>query len=153
MWEVLLKVLTGLFAGFITGIVSYSVYKRQEEAHVLLERLIYRPLGIPEDEKRFKRRLYIYFGGFVGLLYGIFFESLRIANILQRLQSPIQNLTFFGYTVGFSIVIFQAMLQWKVPKVTKKMAEQWLMIGFVFGILLGILFNLVSFFIVGPLLL
>lgn len=149
----LATLLTGTMSGFLAGLVSYLVYRRYEESHVLLQRLVYRPLGIPEEEKKFRKRSYLTLSTFAGFLYGLLFELLFFGEFLQRLEIYIYNLAFFGFSVGLSVALFQVLLHWKVERVTKQVAEQWLLIGLVFGFLMGTFFNLVSFFLVAPFLL
>ncbi len=145
------RLAAGLLAGFLGGLISYVVYRKHDESHELMKMLLYRPLGIPEDHRKFKKRTYLLFMSFTGLVYGFAFEALRMGNLLPVLQTHIQNITFFAFSIGLSVVMFQVLLHLKVDRITKKMAEEWLIIGLVFGFFLGLFFNLVSFFVIGPL--
>ncbi len=149
----LARIAAGLLGGLFAGLVSYLVYRRYEEAKELINRLLYRPLGIPEEESTFRRRTYLILMSVTGLVFGFFFEALRMGNLLERLHLHIQNLTFFAFSIGLSLALFQILLYCKVENVSKEMVEQWLIIGLVFGFFLGLFFNLVSFFLIGPLML
>lgn len=149
----LARIATGLLGGFLAGLVSYLFYRKYEEAHELMKRLVYRPIGLPEDSQSFKKRSYLLTMSITGMVFGFIFEALRMHNFLKQLTLRMQNLTFFAFAIGLSIAMFQVFLHWKMENISKKVAEQWLVIGLVFGFFLGLFFNLVSFFVIGPLLL
>ncbi len=144
---------TGLIAGFFAGLVSYLIYRKYEESHELIKRLVYRSFGIPEEYETFKKRTYLLLMSFTGLLYGFLFQALRMWRFLMGLEIYLQILTFFTSSIGFSVAFFQILLHAKMKKTSKKVGEQWLIIGAVFGFFLGLIFNLVAFFLIGPLML
>ncbi len=147
------RIAAGLFAGFLGGLVSYFLYRKYEEAHELLERLIYRPIGLPDEGKKFRKRSYLLLMSVTGMVFGFLFEALRMHRFLQQLTVTMQNLTFFAFSIGLSVAVFQVSLHWKLKSASKKVAEQWLVLGLVFGFFLGLFFNLISFFVIGPLML
>ncbi|MFP4116566.1 MAG: hypothetical protein ACLFQ8_00640 [Candidatus Aenigmatarchaeota archaeon] len=147
------RIAAGLIAGFLAGLVSYLLYRKYEEAHELLKRLVYRPIGLPDEGQMFRKRSYLLIMSITGMIFGFVFEALRMHRFLKQLTVRMQDLAFFAFSICLSVAVFQIFLHWKMKDASKKVMEQWLILGLVFGFFLGLFFNLISFFVIGPLLL
>jgi len=143
----LVRVLVGIIAGFLGGLVSYLVYRRYEEAHELTQRLLYRPLKLSEESQRFKKRIYLLLMSALGLVYGLIFEIFRLSDLLGRIRfEALQSYYFFAFSIIVSLLLFEGLIRWKVPEPSKKIMKQWLYIGLSFGFFLALFFNFGSFF-------